>query len=501
MLSFCGGDESFKQRQIVVKQSKLTMKTLKSIICLSIVFFSKCPNSLLFACSSIVLKNDTSIFLAKNFDWTYGEGYLIKNPRGVHKTAFYTSNSTPASWTSKFGSVTFNQNGKEMPYGGMNEEGLAIEMLWLDYTEYFNEQTNPYLNELEWIQYQLDNYTKVAQVIEHINHLSIQPFKGKIHFMVADADGNSIVIEHIAGKIKYEEKLAHQCQTITNYDISASKAWYANKATAFTGNVTNPLYRYTLLQSEIDKNDFATVLSAKATLKILDDVTIKKGDFKTFWSIVYDLKKKEVYFKSFNAKNVKHFALSGLNFDTQPQAVEINTKAQGNIGQLFNAYSQQMNTQLVANSLTQLGLERLNFAELSKHQFEFSSPIANSYTNNYAALKISITTDNNTKLGKLGIIIIDNEENLKNFKPYRDGTHKIMLTQPTYSWVYYGLPQGNYVIAAAQDSNDNRRPDFDTEKYAFTKEAKVVNGVLPSFEDCKVAVKEGINAISLVLKN
>ncbi|MBP6398063.1 MAG: linear amide C-N hydrolase, partial [Saprospiraceae bacterium] len=88
------------------------------------------------ACSAIVLKDQQQIFLAKNFDWTFRQGVMLKNLRGVNKTAYYTHQGSQANWISKYGSITFNQNGKEMPYGGMNEKGLAIEMLWLDLTKY-----------------------------------------------------------------------------------------------------------------------------------------------------------------------------------------------------------------------------------------------------------------------------------------------------------------------------------------------------------------------------
>ena len=81
---------------------------------------------LAFPCSAIVLKHNDQILLAKNFDWTLHDGMIIKNLRGTSKTAYFTHTGEQATWTSKYGSITFNQNGKEMPYGGMNEQGLAL---------------------------------------------------------------------------------------------------------------------------------------------------------------------------------------------------------------------------------------------------------------------------------------------------------------------------------------------------------------------------------------
>ncbi|HQV56065.1 MAG: linear amide C-N hydrolase [Chitinophagaceae bacterium] len=452
------------------------------------------------ACSSIVLKNQHSIFLAKNFDWTYGDGYLLKNIRGVQKRAFITGAGTPANWTSKYGSVTFTQNGKEMPYGGMNEKGLAIEMLWLDYTEYYINETTTYLNELEWIQYQLDNYATIDEVVENINTLSIRPIKGKIHFIVADANGQSIVIEHLGGKVRYEVKEANHCQAITNFDATTSAEWHTKNATA-TGNVANALYRYSLLQKDIVANNFSNNLTANTALDILDNVAIKKGNFKTYWTIVYDVLKKEIFFKTADTKNVKQLLLADLDFSSTTEAIDINTKMKDNIGSNLITYTEDMNTALVSISFKQLGLEQVDAAAISKSQFDFSSTADNSYTTNYITLKIIVTTVDSSKLGKIGIVIMDGEESFKKFLPFRDGFHQISAAGSSYTWVYYGLPKNNYAIAAVQDENNNKRPDFATEKYAFSNGKRLSGGSLPSFEDCKVVMQEGVNEVQLLLQS
>ena len=170
------------------------MKTRKFIL----IYFLILGNQYSNACSSIVLKNQHSIFLAKNFDWTYGNGYLLKNIRGVQKRAFITGTGNAANWTSKYGSVTFTQNGKEMPYGGMNEKGLAIEMLWLEYTEYYINEITPYLNELEWIQYQLDNYASIDEVIQNINPFA--HLKGKYISSLLMLMANQLSLNILAAK-------------------------------------------------------------------------------------------------------------------------------------------------------------------------------------------------------------------------------------------------------------------------------------------------------------
>lgn len=451
------------------------------------------------SCSAIVLKNDQSVYLAKNFDWTYNNGYVIKNLRNINKQAYSTFLNQPMKWTSKYGSISFNQNGKEMPYGGINEKGLAVEMLWLNYTEYRMDPKLPLLNELEWIQYQLDNFASVQEVIDHLEQISISPFKGKIHYMVADADGHSVVIEHLGGKIKYELQPASQCQAITNYDLTTSKNWFANNKNSTKGNVTQALFRYTILQTEIEDADLQKTLSVPKAFEMLDHVAIKKGDFKTQWSIVYDLKKKLVYFKSTGNKEVRHLALMDLDFNQNIVAIDVNKKGKGYSNNEFLNYTSDLNTQLIKLSFTQLGLEKLDFDEISGHQFTFVSPAQNTYTNQYCTIRISITASDQQNLGRLGIAIYD-QQHINYSKPFKDALHQVLINAPSYSWLYYGLPKESYVIGAAQDVNNNRRPDYEFEKYAFTRDGRVVNGSLPAFEHIKINMAQGINQVDLVLK-
>ena len=80
------------------------------------------------ACTSFVVKKDNRILLAKNLDWEISNGIILVNKKGVFKTA-YCDCHRKLSWTSRYGSVTFNQFGKEFPLGGMNEKGLVVEEL------------------------------------------------------------------------------------------------------------------------------------------------------------------------------------------------------------------------------------------------------------------------------------------------------------------------------------------------------------------------------------
>lgn len=73
------------------------------------------------ACSAFFCDGQTKYF-AKNFDWGSGQGYIIKNISGQTKFAYGLRASIQTNWTSKYGSMTFNQICKEFPYYGINEK-------------------------------------------------------------------------------------------------------------------------------------------------------------------------------------------------------------------------------------------------------------------------------------------------------------------------------------------------------------------------------------------
>ncbi|HOC73269.1 MAG TPA: hypothetical protein PKL54_10660, partial [Candidatus Hydrogenedentes bacterium] len=79
-------------------------------------------------CTTFVLENGGAPVFGRNYDWSVESAALFVNKRGVRKIAVLLNPATapPAEWTSKYGSVTFNQIAREFPCGGMNEAGLVV---------------------------------------------------------------------------------------------------------------------------------------------------------------------------------------------------------------------------------------------------------------------------------------------------------------------------------------------------------------------------------------
>jgi choloylglycine hydrolase len=145
-----------------------------------------------FSCTTFVLKNDSTLLFGRNLDWVSDDGIAVVNKRNVEKTALVLPPSRPMEWTSKYGSLTFNQFGKEFPFGGINEKGLVVEIMLVK-TEYPEADKRAAVNELQWVQYQLDCSKSVEEVIKSDSFLRISKIRQNLHFLICDSAGNTAV--------------------------------------------------------------------------------------------------------------------------------------------------------------------------------------------------------------------------------------------------------------------------------------------------------------------
>lgn len=423
---------------------------------------------IVFPCSAIVLKNGDQIYLAKNFDWTYQGGILIKNLRQTTKMAYYTHAGTQAQWTSKYGSITFNQNGKEMPYGGMNERGLAIEMLWLESTQYNINDDKPYVNELEWIQYQLDNYESVQEVVEHLNDLTVFPVKGRVHYILTDPTGASVVIEYLNGKPIFHRKEANICQTITNNSVQHSES-YKDQIKGIPKNNAFSTYRYYQLEQGVAATDKSVEWSESIAFDFLKKVTIPKGDLKTVWSIVYNIHEKSISFFTDSDKEIKTIDLSELDFATELSYFDLNQNELSNLTKELKSHTEQVNYSYVLPSLIHLGFDEQVAKEISLHQFQQTEKRRGTFADDYFHFVISVPGEEEKKKGFLAVM--DSEQHFQKREVVVGGYIYGNIGKGVFVWHIYGLKKGKYAMLAFVDDNQNQKLDFrkkgkPLEKYA-----------------------------------
>ena len=241
-------------------------------------------------CSAFVI-NYKKVVLGKNLDWEFGNGLVIFNPKNAAKKSVV--GKQPLSWKSKFKSITFNHFGKNLPLGGMNEAGLVIEELSTWPVVYPNKSSMNLINEFEWIQFSLDSYSSVAEVIENVEKYSISKFLFELHYIIADSSGNTAIIEFIDGKAKIFRinNFLFSALTNNNYEeLLKSYNHYQNSLRDYL-NISQSQDRFIKLTELLKANSMYTSFSA---MNILDSVKVSD----TRWQIVYDISDSIIYYKT-----------------------------------------------------------------------------------------------------------------------------------------------------------------------------------------------------------
>ena len=310
-----------------------------------------------YACTTFHVSGADSQWTGKSYDWHQGHGLLITNKRGVQKTALAIKNSDQThAWTSKFGSVTFNQIGREFPNGGMNESGLVVEIMWLDSSEYPADDQRPTLNELQWIQYQLDTAETIEDVIKNANRIRLSSLFAKVHYMACDRSGACATFDFLNGNLEIHSGVNLPVSTLANNSYADSARVLASYE-GFGGQRTIPLD-----SSSLSRFVRASSLALKARpieragvfqrgFEILDSVS--QGSY-TKWQIVYNQTHLEVAFRTREASPTKSIQMSLLEFDCKApvQTLDLDDSLiQGQSNQRLREYSEDQNDRLIRRAL------------------------------------------------------------------------------------------------------------------------------------------------------
>ncbi|MEP7166270.1 MAG: linear amide C-N hydrolase [Ferruginibacter sp.] len=332
-----------------------------------VCFFGKT----MLACTTFCINKDGHIVFGRNYDWVSGAGIVNTNLRGLFKTSMNTGNGGTASWVSKYGSISFNQYGKEFPTGGMNEKGLIVELMWLDGTRYPSGDARPAVGVLQWIQYQLDNSATTAEVINSDSQIRISEKATPLHYLIADATGNVASIEFLNGKmiVHKDETLPFPVLTNNTYASSVQVAKpILGKQQEISLN-DNSLERFVKACSMVKKfreSNIAMPITDYA-FSILDKVS--QGDF-TKWSIVYDISNKTIHFKTEANPGIKTIRFSAFDLAcSQPAKMfNMNQDGKGDISKQFilpdKKLKQQIMDEVIAESSSRVNITKKEEDEL-----------------------------------------------------------------------------------------------------------------------------------------
>jgi hypothetical protein len=315
-------------------------------------------------CTTFVLQRENSIIFGRNLDWFSGTGLAIVNPRNLEKIALVDSSQNPIKWVAKYGSITFNQIGRELPFGGINVAGLVVEHMTLDKTVYPSRDDRYPISAYQWIQFQLDNYSTIEEVISSDTLLRIEDTSVKIHFLICDRFGHAAVIEFLDGKMVCRTGKDLPVRALANSTYDESMKSYNN-----SGSMSSDLSlaNFCSAAKQIDPVNYfingSIIDYAFNTLK-----SVSQGIF-TKWSIVYDITNMKIYFKIYETPIIdgekkiflkqppydpgtKIVDFKGLDFNCSEGAkiLDLNCNYTDVVNQYLENYSTSINKEFISKA-------------------------------------------------------------------------------------------------------------------------------------------------------
>jgi len=274
-----------------------------------------------------------------------GDGLVFINKRGIAKIGFDAGTTgITAEWTSKYGSVTFNLVGREWAFGGMNEAGLVLGSMELLRSRFPDPDERPPLPIGPWAQYILDTCEDVEDAVEADNKIRIADSAPPVHFLIADAKGNSAVIEWLNGKFVHYTGETLPVKALSNsvyshalevYKRGGPRWWDSDRGD------TNE--RFT--DAAKRNSEYKTSGEPNAVKYAFETLTRVVAAAHTKWNIVYDIAERQVFFRSAASPALKYLSLKDFDFScsTPLQMLDINSAIEGNVSKSFIPYDHDKN--------------------------------------------------------------------------------------------------------------------------------------------------------------
>jgi penicillin V acylase-like amidase (Ntn superfamily) len=314
-------------------------------LCFFLLIILLMLHNITIACTTFFLEKNGQMVFGRNYDWVTETGMINTNSRGVLKHSLDLELRNVLQWQSKYGSVTFNQYGKEFPNGGMNEKGLVVELMWLNESKYPAPDNRPGLSVLQWIQYQLDNCSTIDEVIATDKKIRVVSTGTPQHYLVADSKGKVATIEFLDGKMVVHTGSNLPYPVLANDTYSSSLHNLSTSSKKTEANSGDRFSRACALVQQYKKADTKKPIVDYA-FDILNNVS--QGNF-TKWSIVYDITSRKIFFKTSSNPGIKSFNVNAFDYSCSSNALSfnMNEKASGNINKLFTAYSNNANYKIL----------------------------------------------------------------------------------------------------------------------------------------------------------
>lgn len=321
------------------------------------------------SCATFLMTRGDAVLVGHNLDDAVNEtpGMLVVNKRGIAKESISYADINPTwgkptdvrriSWTSRYGSLTYNVFGREFPDGGLNEAGLYVGEMTLMGSEY---PTDPHLVRMyhnAWMQYLLDSFATVPEALESLTRVTLDGHC-QWHFFVADRAGRSAVVEFAEGKALTYTGETLPVRVSTNYTYPSCLEVLA-RYEGFGG--TSPVdftetkkdRRFVWAASMLAKAEAGSgEATADEAFRILERMWCNANR----WALVLDLKAGRVNFTTEKCRTPRFVDLASLDLTcaTPVTALDINRDLEGDVAAHFEILTDARNLAVVESYFSNL---------------------------------------------------------------------------------------------------------------------------------------------------
>ena len=313
------------------------------------------------ACSSFLIEKDGVFIAGRNLDSNkFTSGAIVINKRGIRKEsrswnelAYGQEVANPRlTWVSKYGSIAFNTFGRDFVDGGMNEAGLFIQEMSLVENKYPEDTSKPRFFMMLWMQYVLDSFDSVDQVVKSANEVVIDGWNW--HFFAADATGNTAAIEFVDGKpvltygkampvkVLANETYATEMDRLLKYEGFGGDKLVWLKGDERQRDPDEPVEddRFVNAATLINRGPDSPLAPLDYGMTILEEMAWEG----TQWSYVCDLTNKTIQFRTKDSPQLKTLSFADFDFDAASPTLMLDVHATGDVGPMsFTEYSLELN--------------------------------------------------------------------------------------------------------------------------------------------------------------
>ncbi|MDE7389736.1 MAG: linear amide C-N hydrolase [Lachnospiraceae bacterium] len=253
------------------------------------------------ACSAFTAKgSDGSRYHARNYDNTPNPVMLVvTSPNDAFRSVSavnlncigYNNESKPKRYDLKPLAAPY------FPTDGMNEKGISISMLQVNFSRKQKEDGVSCINAYSVIRLVLDYADSIDSAVSLIDNYNIYfDTSMMVHFLVCDKDGNSALIEFIDGEMHViENDKSYQIASNFNNEeevfdedgyvyFDEYKSWLINASTSAYDSEYSCYIRYDLMADILYNN--SGIMDIDDAFSLLEDVASSK---KLQYSVIYNL--------------------------------------------------------------------------------------------------------------------------------------------------------------------------------------------------------------------